>query len=68
MKTVTPGTTVYADEAGAYDVLHGRYETHRINHSVAYSTPRANTNQAESFFSRLRRGRSAFTTASRDPT
>lgn len=27
----------------------------RINHSVAYSTPEACTNQAESFFSRLRR-------------
>jgi hypothetical protein len=35
--------------------LHARYLTKRINHSEAYSTPEACTNQAESFFSRLRR-------------
>lgn len=29
--------------------------TKRINHSVEYSTPESCTNQAESFFSRLRR-------------
>ena len=31
------------------------YETHRINHSEAYSSAEGCTNQAESFFSRLRR-------------
>jgi transposase-like protein len=49
------GSTVYADEASHWDVLHSRYLTKRINHSLAYSTDDANTNQAESFFSRLRR-------------
>lgn len=49
------GSTVYADEASHWDVLHSRYLTKRINHSLAYSNDEANTNQAESFFSRLRR-------------
>jgi hypothetical protein len=46
---------VHADEAGAWDRLHAHYEMHRINHSVAYSLDGACTNQAESFFSRMRR-------------
>lgn len=49
------GSTVYADEAAHWSALHARYLTKQINHSEAYSTPDANTNQAESFFSRLRR-------------
>jgi hypothetical protein len=36
-------------------VLHARYEMRRINHSVAFSKDGACTNQAESYFSRLRR-------------
>jgi transposase-like protein len=52
---VTAGSTVYADEAAHWDVLHARYLTKRINHSVAYSDGEACTNQAESFFSRIRR-------------
>src|SRR3978361_374396 len=54
-RTVVPGSTVYADEATHWDALHARFLTKRINHSEAYSTEEANTNQAESFFSRLRR-------------
>jgi transposase-like protein len=49
------GSTVYADEASHWDAFHARYETKRINHSLAYSHNGACTNQAESFFSRLRR-------------
>jgi transposase-like protein len=49
------GSTVYADEASHWDAFHARYVTKRINHSVAYSHNGASTNQAESFFSRLRR-------------
>jgi transposase-like protein len=52
---VAPGATVHADEAGHWDALEAKYLTRRINHSVAYSTPEACTNMAESFFSRLRR-------------
>ncbi len=52
---VQPGTTVHADEAGHWDRLHAYYDTMRINHSVAYSLDGACTNQAESFFARLRR-------------
>jgi hypothetical protein len=36
--------------------LHARFDTRRINHSVEYATDEACTNQAESYFSRLRRG------------
>jgi transposase-like protein len=49
------GSTVHADEARGWDTLHAHYDMHRINHSVAYSKDGACTNQAESYFSRLRR-------------
>ena len=52
---VPMGSIVHADEAGGWDALHAFYEMRRINHSVAYSLNGACTNQAESFFSRLRR-------------
>jgi hypothetical protein len=52
---VVPGSVIYADEASCWDALHARYLTLRVNHSEAYSTHEACTNQAESFFSRLRR-------------
>lgn len=46
---------IHADEASHWDVLHERFVTLRINHSEAYSDGETCTNQAESFFSRLRR-------------
>jgi transposase-like protein len=49
------GSIVHADEATHWDMLHARFLTKRINHSEAYSDGDACTNQAESFFSRLRR-------------
>jgi transposase-like protein len=53
--TVAPGSTVHADEASHWDALEARFLTKRINHSVEYANAEANTNMAESFFSRLRR-------------
>jgi transposase-like protein len=50
------GTVVNADDAGAWNDLASKYEMKRINHSEAYSYEGACTNQAESYFSRLRRG------------
>jgi transposase-like protein len=51
-----PQTTVYADEAPSWNELHARFELRRINHQEAYSLPGAiSTNEAESFFSRMRR-------------
>jgi transposase-like protein len=49
--------TVHADEAAHWDVLHTTWTTKRINHSEAYSDGEGGgcTNQAESYFSRLRR-------------
>lgn len=52
---VESGTIVYADEASAWDSLHVSYDTKRVNHSVTFKDEDACTNQAESFFSRLRR-------------
>ncbi|CAN5697852.1 IS1595 family transposase [soil metagenome] len=53
--TVNPGSTIYADEASAYDSLAAKFLTKRINHSVEYANGDTSTNMAESFFSRLRR-------------
>ncbi len=50
------GSTIHADEARGWDSLHAFYDMHRVNHSVEFkSADGANTNQAESYFSRLRR-------------
>jgi transposase-like protein len=46
---------IHADEASHWDALHAGWQVHRINHSVAYCNGDDCTNQAESFFSRLRR-------------
>ena len=52
---VVAGAVIHADEASHWDVLHANYAVHRINHSITYSDGVACTNQAESYFSRLRR-------------
>jgi hypothetical protein len=53
---VAKGTVLHADEAPSWNDLHARFEMKRIDHQVAYSLNGACTNQAESYFSRLRRG------------
>ncbi len=52
---VALGAELHADEATHWDALELAYRAHRINHSEAYSWDGACTNQAESYFSRLRR-------------
>ena len=52
---IQPGSTVHADEATHWDALHAKFLTKRINHQDSYSDGEACTNQAESFFSRIRR-------------
>ncbi|WP_069094675.1 IS1595 family transposase [Methyloligella halotolerans] len=52
---VAHGSTVHADEASHWDKLAAYFPIKRINHQLAYSMDGACTNQAESFFSRLRR-------------
>ena len=53
---IRKGTTVFADEAPAYDPLHAYFPTKRVNHQVEYrSDDGVTTNMAESYFSRLRR-------------
>lgn len=51
---VHPEATIHADRAAGRDVLHERFLTKRINHEECYSDGDACTNQAESFFSRIR--------------
>lgn len=52
---VAKGTTVQADEASSWDRLDGSFDMVRINHQEAYSADGACTNEAEGYFSRLRR-------------
>ncbi len=54
-RRVARGSIVHADEARAWDDLHATFEMKRIDHGQAYSANGACTNQAESYFSRLRR-------------
>jgi transposase-like protein len=54
-RKVAHGTEVHADESGAWNALHGRFLMKRINHQEAYSLNDACTNDAESFFARMRR-------------
>lgn len=52
---VSRDAVIHTDEASHWDVLHAAYDMQRINHSKTYSDDIACTNQAESYFSRLRR-------------
>lgn len=54
-RVAAKATAFYADEAGHWDALHLSFKTFRINHSRAYVDGGISTNQAESYFSRLRR-------------
>lgn len=55
-QVVASGTEFHADESGAWNILHASYPMKRVNHSVEYkSEDGACTNQADSYFSRLRR-------------
>lgn len=49
-------TILHADEAASWHPLHEKYVVHRINHQECYSDGISCTNQAESFFARMRRG------------
>lgn len=52
---VERGSVMHADESSAWNRLHARYDLRRVNHVQGYSIDGACTNQAESWFSRLRR-------------
>ncbi len=47
--------TIHADEGTGWDALHAGWDARRVNHSVAFMDEGVCTNQAESYFSRLRR-------------
>lgn len=51
------GTTIYTDSSPAYYELQHNYNLHQVNHSQEYCSDSGVTNnQAESFFSRFKRG------------
>lgn len=53
---VASGSIIHADEAAGWDRLIAAYDMRRVNHSVEFkSADGACTNQAESYFARLRR-------------
>ena len=52
---IAKGTLVNADSSPNWDALHDSFEMKRINHEEAYSLDGACTNEAEEYFSRLRR-------------
>jgi len=54
-RVTAKGSAIHADEASHWDVLHDTFPVSRINHSEAYCLDGACTNQAESYFSRLRK-------------
>jgi transposase-like protein len=49
------GAVVHTDESRGWDGLRHHFAMRRVNHTVGYSVKGACTNQAESYFSRLRR-------------
>lgn len=53
---VKKGSVICADESNAYDALHAKFDTRRVNHSQEYRSDAGVTNNlAESYFSRFRR-------------
>lgn len=55
-KLVEPGALIMTDENAAYNALASWYEHKSVEHSLMFSGPDGeNENQAESYFSRLRR-------------
>ena len=53
---VQASATITTDEHVSYNALRGQYKVERVNHQINYVGPGGeSTNQAESFFSRLRR-------------
>lgn len=54
LSRVAETAVIHSDEGRGWDRLHRHYEMKRVNHQIAFSLV-ACTNQAESYFSRLRR-------------
>jgi len=53
-RVVKPGATIHADYSTQYDRLNLYFRMERVNHSKTYKEGEACTNQAESFFSRVK--------------
>lgn len=56
LANVSRDAVIYADDAPGWNPLHGYNDVITINHTAfGFASAEANTNQAESFFSRMRR-------------
>ena len=55
MDRMAPGSVLYTDEAPGWDKPRAYFQSYSINHQKAYADGHISTNQAESYFSRLRR-------------
>lgn len=55
LSRIEQDTMLIADESNAWERFHATHETLRVNHSQRYMDHGVTTNQAESYFSRLRR-------------
>lgn len=55
VENVSRASTMSADEASHWDLLHDGWMVDRVNHSEIYSDHGKHTNMVESYFSRLRR-------------
>ncbi|MDP1026772.1 IS1595 family transposase [Sphingomonas sp. KR1UV-12] len=53
-RMVVPDTIIHADRSTQWEPLHLHFDTKRIDHSKSFSDGIACTNQAESFFQRMR--------------
>jgi transposase-like protein len=56
LSNVKYGSTVYTDDAVAYDLLHSRFVHDVVNHAETYVKGRVHTNGLENFWSLLKRG------------
>jgi transposase-like protein len=53
---ITRHSMICADESNAYDLLHAKFDTRRVNHALEYRSDEGITNNlAESYFARFRR-------------
>ncbi|MFC3071205.1 IS1595 family transposase [Phenylobacterium soli] len=55
LEHVDRSATVYTDSMPGWNDLHAFFDVKTVNHSKEYVSQEANTNQAESFFSEMRR-------------
>lgn len=54
MAAIEPGSTLFTDKAAGWKPARGKYRLFQIDHSTAYYTPEACTNQVETLWAQMR--------------